>query len=142
MMDGFVRLASEINASQGLDIVVGPGNYGMTIIRSGYVSMAIGWQQPIVNYVGDSGPYECHLWAAEYSGTLPLQGENRWYVEQPKKLRQHKFKVDVARDRGLMWRASGKNEYVQPSELADCIMRLFLDLLDRANQGKVDRPHL
>jgi len=84
MMDEFVRLASEINASQGLDIVVGPGNYGMTIIRSGYVSMAIGWQQPIMNYVGDSDPYECHLWAAEYSGTLPLHGENRWYVEQPK----------------------------------------------------------
>jgi hypothetical protein len=141
-MDELGRLASEINASQRLDIVVGPGNFGLTIIRSGYVSMAVGWQQPISNYVGDSNPYECHLWAAEHSGTLPLHGENRWYVEQPKKMRQHTFKVDVARDRGLMWRASGKNEYIQPSELADYIMRLFLDLVDRANKGKVERPHL
>jgi hypothetical protein len=104
--------------------------------------MAIGWQQPIINYVGDSDSCECHLWAAEFSGTLPLRGENIWYVEQPKKLRQHNFKVDVARDCGLMWRVSGKNEYVQPSELADYIMRVFLDLVDRANQGKVERPPL
>jgi hypothetical protein len=60
-----IRLASEIKASQGLEIVAGPGSYGMTIIRSGYVSMGVGWQQPIANYVGDSDPHECHLWAAE-----------------------------------------------------------------------------
>jgi len=36
----------------------------------------------------------------------------------------------------------GKNEEVQPSELADYIMRLFLDLVDRANQGKIERPRL
>jgi hypothetical protein len=141
-IDELGRLASEINASQGLDIDVGRGIYGLTIVRSGYVSMAIGWQQPIGNYVGDSDPHECHLWAAEHSGVLPFHGERPLYVEQPKKLRQHKFKVDVARDRGLMWRASGENKDVQPSELADYIMRLFLDLVDRANQGKVERPRL
>ena len=48
----------------------------------------------------------------------------------------------MTRDRGLMWRVSGKNEAVLPSELADYIMRLFLDLLDRANQGRVERPHI
>jgi hypothetical protein len=37
---------------------------------------------------------------------------------------------------------SGKNEAVLPSEFADYIMRLFLDLLDRANQGMVERPHM
>jgi hypothetical protein len=137
-----IRLASEIKASQGLEIVAGPGSYGMTIIRSGYVSMGVGWQQPIANYVGDSDPHECHLWAAEFSGALPLHGESLWYVDQPKKLKQHNFKVDVARDRGPMWRLSGKSECVPPSELADYIMRLFLDLVDRANQGKVERPHL
>jgi len=68
---------------------------------------------------------------------LPLGGENRWYVEQPKRLSHRKFKVDVARDRGQIWRVSGKDEYVPPSDLADYIMRLFLDLLDRANRGKL-----
>jgi hypothetical protein len=104
--------------------------------------MALGWQQPIMNYVGDSPPHECHLWAAEFSGTLPLYGENLWYVEQPKKLKQHKFKVDVGRDRGLAWRVDRKTDYVQPSQLADHIMQLFLDLVARANQGKVERPRL
>jgi hypothetical protein len=104
--------------------------------------MAVGWQQPIANYVGDSDPYECHLWAAEFSGTLPFHGESLWHVNQPKKLKQHIFKVDVARDRGPIRRVSGKSECVLPSELADYIMRLFLDLVDRANQGKVERPHL
>jgi hypothetical protein len=74
-MAELARLASEIKTSQGLDIVVGPGYYGITIIRSGYVSVAVGWQQPFANYVGDSDPQESHLWVAEYSGTLSLQGE-------------------------------------------------------------------
>ncbi len=141
-MEQIGRLASEINASHRFDIAFGAGYHGVSVLRSGYVSMAIGWQQPIMNYVGDSDPHECHLWVAEYAGVLSLQGENRLYIEQPKKLMQHKFKVDVAQDRGLMWRVSGKNEDIQPAELADYIMRLFLDLVGRANQGKVALPRL
>jgi hypothetical protein len=135
-------LASRIRTSQKLDIVAGLGAASTTIIRSEYVSISIGWQQPISNYVGDSDPHECHLWVAEYSGILPLHGENRWYVEQPKRLSLRKFKVDVARDRGPIWRVSGKDEYLPPSELADYIMRLFLDLLDRANRGKIEKPRI
>src|SRR6266849_8750256 len=101
-------------------------------MRSGYVSMSIGWQQPIANYVGDRELHECHLWVAEYSGTLPLRGENRWYVEQPKRLKHHKFKVDVAQDRGLVWQLHATKEYVLASELADYILRLFFDLISRA----------
>ena len=123
--------------------MVAPGSYGLTIIRSGYVSMAVGWQQPIANYVGDSDPHECHfVGCGIFSGTLPIHGESLWYVNQPKKLMQHIFKVDVARDRGPMWRVGGKSECVLPFELADYIMRLFLDLVDRANQGKVEKPYL
>jgi hypothetical protein len=131
-MEQIGRLASEINANHKFNIICGAGYAGLTILRSEYVSMAIGWQQPIMNYVGDRDPHECHLWAAEYSGVLALQGENRFYIEGPKKLKQHNFKVDVAQDRGLMWRVSRTNEDIQPSELADYLMRLFLDLVGRA----------
>jgi hypothetical protein len=106
------------------------------------VSMGIGWQQPIINYVGDDRQHECHLWAAEFSGLLALPGENRWYVEQPKKLTNHKFKVEVAQDRSLVWRVGGNKEYVPSSELADYIVRLFLSLISRANQGKIDPPRI
>jgi hypothetical protein len=104
--------------------------------------MGIGWQQPIMNYVGDDREHECHLWAAEFSGSLALPGENRWYVEQPKKLTSHKFKVELAQDRSLIWKADREKEYLPPSELADHIVRLFLNLLSRANQGKIDPPHM
>ena len=124
----------------GIDF--GLSTVGTTVLRNGFVSMSIGWQQPIINFVGDDGAHECHLWAAEYSGLLALQGENRWYVEQPKKLKNHKFKVEVAQDRGLTWKVEGKKEYVSPSDLADHIVRLFLDLISRANQGKISRPRI
>ncbi len=136
------RLVSEVNAAHKLEIAFGAGAMSMAILRSGYVSMSIGWQQPIFNYVGDHDAHECHLWAAEYSGTLALANENRWYIDQPKMLKRHKFKVDVGQDRGLLWRIDGKEEYIQPSQLADYILRLFLDLVARANQGKVEKPRL
>ena len=115
---------------------------GLTVIRSGYVSLGLNWQQPIANYVGDSGAHECHLWAAEFSGLLALHGENRWYVEQPQRLKLHKFKVDVGHDRGLLWRIDGKKEHIQPSQLADHILQIFLNLISRANQGKIEPPRL
>jgi hypothetical protein len=68
---------------------------------------------------------------------LPLGGENRWYVEQPKRLSHRKFKVDVARDRGQIRRVSGKDEYLLPSDLADYIMRLFLDYWTELIVGKL-----
>jgi hypothetical protein len=48
----------------------------------------------------------------------------------------------VGQDRGLLWRLDGKKEHIEPSQLADYILRLFLDLIARANQGKVEKPHL
>jgi hypothetical protein len=141
-MDELAKLTYEINAAQNLDIVVGPGSQTLAVIRTGYVSMGIGWQQPIVNYVGDHGSSECHLWAAEFSGMMPLRDERLFWIEPPRKLKQHTFKVDVARDGGLLWRVRDKDKFIRPSELADHIMQLFLDLVHRANQGKVERPHL
>jgi hypothetical protein len=136
------RLVADLNANQQFQIGFGTLNSGVTVLRSGYVSMGIGWQQPIINYVGDDRQHECHLWAAEFSGLLALPGENRWYVEQPKKLTNHKFKVEVAQDRSLVWRVGGNKEYVPSSELADYIVRLFLNLISRANQGKIDPPRI
>jgi len=97
------RLITEVNAESRLDIGFGTNKLGVTVLRSGYVSMGIGWQQPISNYVGDSDPNECHLWANEFSGMLGLTNEYLWYVEHPKKLKAHNFKVDVGRDRKVVW---------------------------------------
>jgi hypothetical protein len=135
------RLVSDVNTKHGLNIEFGIRGR-VTVLRAGYVSIGIGWQQPIVNYVGDDGPNECHLWVAEFSGLLNLANENRWYIEQPRKLMTHKFKVDVGQDRRPVWRLAGKKEDVTESQLADHIVRVLLDLVSRANQGKVERPRL
>jgi hypothetical protein len=135
------RLVARVNKDSHLNITVGSGQIGMmTILRSGYVSLAIGWQQPIANYVGDNNPYFCHLWVAEYSGAVPMKGEVGWHLEQPKKLKQYDFKVDVAQDRTLLWRL-GK-EYISPHDLADRTLRIFLDLVSRKNQGKIAAPRI
>jgi hypothetical protein len=131
-----------VNTSHNFKIQIGRGQTGITILRSGYVSLAIGWQQTIANYLGDDRDRECHLWVAEYSGTLPMVGESRIYVSEPKRLKLHKFKVDVGRDRGLLWRLQGTKTSILPAELADNILQIFLGLISRANQGKVERPSI
>jgi hypothetical protein len=125
-------LAKKLKEEHGLDVTFGARDR-MGILRAGFVSMGIGWKQPIANYVGDyDDQNECHLRVAEFSGLLVLPGENMWYPEEPKLQREWKFKVDVARDRSLVWRLAGKNEEIPASQLADRIVQIFLDLVSRA----------
>ena len=111
-------------------------------MRSGFVSVGIVWRQPILNFVGDHGSDECYLRVAEFSGLLALPGEICFYIESPKLLREHRFKVDVAEDGSVVWRSKGKSDRLERAQLADSIVQLFLELLSRANQGKVAPPHL
>ena len=52
----------------------------------------------------------------------------------------HKFEVGVAPDRGLVWQVMGNEEYILPSELADRILRLFLDLMSKQIRGRWNGP--
>ena len=133
-------LARKLKEEHGLDVAFGTQDR-MGVLRTGFVSVGIGWKQPIFNYVGDYGADECYLRVAEFSGLLALPGEQRWYLEAPKVQKEWKFKVDVARDRSLVWRL-GTQEEIPASQLADRIVQIFLDLVSRANRGKVEPPHL
>jgi hypothetical protein len=133
-------LARKLKEEHGLDVAFGTRDR-MGILRAGFVSIGIGWKQPIFNCVGDYDRDECHLRVAEFSGLLVMPGENMWYPEQPRLQREWKFKVDVAHDRSLVWRLPGKNEQIPASQLADRIVRIFLDLVSRANRGEVEPPH-
>ncbi len=134
-------LAKRLSEEQGLDVTFGTQDR-VGVLRTGFVSVGIGWKQPIFNYVGDYNRDECYLRVTEFSGLLALPGENRLYVEMPKVQRERKFKVDVAHDRSLVWRLAGKNEQIPAAQLADRIVQIFLDLVSRANRGKVEPPHL
>jgi hypothetical protein len=135
------ELANKLRTEHGMDVSFGSQDR-MGVLRSGFVSVGIGWKQPIFNLVGDYEKDECFLRVAEFSGLLALPGEQRWYVEAPKLLKETRFKADVTFDRTLEWRVDGKHETVPASQLADRIVRMFLDLVSRANQGKVEPPHI
>jgi hypothetical protein len=140
-MTELVRLAGEVNKNHSFQIQAGEGDK-TCVLRSGYVSMAVGWRQPFLNRVSDHGSNKCYLRAGEFSGTVFLPGERGIIIYRPKPLKEHRFKVEVAQDRKLVWVEDGKKEHIHPDRLADHIMRYFLDLISRADQGKVARPEL
>jgi len=134
-------LVTKLNAEHGMQVEFGSQDR-TGVLRSGFVSIGIFWTQPIFNMVGDYEKDECHLRVAEFSGLLTLPGESRFYIENPRLLKEHRFKVDVAHDRTLVWRAAKTTEKIPPLQLADRIVQIFLDLVSRANQGKVEPPHI
>jgi hypothetical protein len=109
------------------------------VLRSGFVSMGVSWQQPIFTYVGKDDHSDCFLRADEFSGFVRLPQESGWFTGKPRLLKERRFRVDVALDRTLVWVEQGKTERLAPAQLADRIMRIFLDLVSRANRGKVER---
>ncbi len=140
-MQEIVRLVKEANATHGLRIECGVTDIGC-VLRSGFVSIGVGWRQPFANFVGDLGSDECYLRVVEFSGAVPLPGVPEYMLLKPTPLKEHRFKVDVSQTRELVWVEQRKKEHIAPALLADRIVRLFLDLVSRANQGKIQRPSL
>ena len=76
----------------------------------------------------------------EFSGSLLLPGEKGLVMHELHPLKEHRIKVDVTGNRKLVW-LDGK-EQIEPESLADHIVMILMDLISRANQGKVERPPL
>jgi hypothetical protein len=139
-MKEIVRLANEAN-NLGFEIK-GSSDKLACVLRSGFVSIGIGWKQPIFNRVSDYGNDKCYLRVAEFSGSLALPHERLMMLHEPRLLKEHQFKVDVARDGNLVWVEKGKREHIAASKLADRIVQIFLGLISRANRGEIDPPAL
>jgi hypothetical protein len=123
-MNEIVRLAEEASAPDFK--IIGVADDMTCVLRSGSVSMGMGWQQPIFGRVtGD----DCYLRVGEFSGAMVLPKEGRIAFEKPRLLKEHKFGVDVSRDGNLVWVERGKKEHITASQLADPILRLFLNLV-------------
>lgn len=133
------ELVAQVNKDHGFTIVCGANDYRSCIMRSGFVSLGCGWRQPIFNSVGSDHQYgDCYLRVAEFSGALPLPGEMA--MHEPRVVKEHRIKVGVTENRELVW-LDGK-EQIEPERLADHIVMILMDLISRANQGKVERPPL
>jgi hypothetical protein len=78
------------------------------------------------------------LSVAEFSGALPLPGE--FVMHDPRVLKERRIKVGVTENRELVW--LGEKEQIEPERLADRILMILMDLISRANQGRVERLRL
>lgn len=135
------ELVAQVNKEHGFEIIVGSAGYQSCVIRVGYVSLVVGWQQPIFNSVLSDEHGECHLRVVEFSGAVPIPGRQELVWQKPTPLKERKFKPEVSETRELVW-IEGKDAQVVPSELADRIVMILLDLIGRMNAGKVPRPSL
>jgi hypothetical protein len=137
-----IALMDKANADHGFKII-GKAEGTSCVMRSSFISFGVAWHQPIFNRVEDD-PHqgECFLRASEFSGGVLLPGERAMILREPKELKRHKFKVDISATRELVWKESGTKAIVPAPMLADHIMRIFIDLLSRADRGKVQRPPL
>ena len=61
-------------------------------------------------------------------------------MHKPRVVKEHRIKVGVNENRELVW-LSGK-EQIEPERLADHIVMILMNLISRANQGKIEKPPL
>jgi len=110
-------------------------------LYNGFISLGCGWHQPIYNLVGDDPDHGgCYLRIAEFSGALLLPGENALVIHKPRLLKEYRIKVGVNESRELVW-LDGEAQ-IEPERLADHIVMILMNLISRANEGKVEKPPL
>lgn len=135
------ELVAKVNEEHGFQIILGSERYQKCIIRAGYISLAVVWHQPIFNSVISDEHGECFLRVAEFSGAVAIPGRSEMMWQQPTLLKEYRLKPDVSETRELVW-IERKDGQISPSELAERILIILLDLIGRMNAGKVPRPSL
>jgi hypothetical protein len=138
--ENVTALVAQANKEHGFQIEVGSQGYRTCVLRSGCVSLGIGWHQPIFNSVMNDQHGECYLRVGEVSGALPIPGRNEMSWQRPQIIKEHRFKPDVSQSREIEWILG--RERIAPDKLADHIVTIMLDLIGRMNAGKISRPSL
>jgi hypothetical protein len=135
-----VRLAREIASAHGWPIVAG-FNPEMCALRCDHwISMHIRFRQPFSNTVAPNKLGDSYLQAAEISGGIHVPGDNSAYPFQTTVLREHKFVPDVSAVGQLFWKEQGGPETIQPADLADRILQLYVSMIGRAKRGEIEPP--
>jgi len=105
------------------------------ILRAQRVCLNVGWRQPYVN----SALEETSIQVVEYDAPLFLPEERLMTWMTPKPIGQFRFKPTLSLTRDVFWYEEGSPKAAVPSEqLAQQIMKLNLNLIDRANKGLID----
>lgn len=106
------------------------------VMTDGRVSVAVVWVQPYSNII-DAHVY---LAARRFRGRVALPDERFIYpFGGPKPLGETRFSVELSRTRELRWAEDQKSETLMTtSEVADKCVRIFLDLVQKANRGEIN----
>jgi|GEM_PF-5047947 len=101
--------------------------------------MNIGWRQAYVNSVSE----HAEVTATQFNSPLYVLDERMMTVFTPTELRKTQFTPTLSLSREVRWiEVRKKGEPLSTEGLAHRIVTLFLDLLDRANKGRIDFMHL
>lgn len=111
-----------------------------SVLTNNRVSLHVGWQQKYVNAISESA----YITATEFKYRLPLPGERILSLDPlPPKLKQYRFKPELSITRDLRWIDEARpREMLSVDDLADRCVRIFLDLVGRANRGDIDLSDL
>jgi hypothetical protein len=131
------HLCAEVRSETGMKFQSG-ANQGQCVLRNDRVSLHVGWRQPYINVVAENA----YIVATEFDAPIALPDERLMYWREPQALRRHRFKPALSLVREPCWAAEDKpTDLLSSQELADKCVRLFLDLVGRANRGEISHPN-
>ncbi len=129
-------LSVEVRSETGITFQSG-ANQGQCVLRNSRVSLHIGWRQPYINVVTENA----FMIATEFNAQIGLPDERLVFWREPPVLARHRFKPALSLTREAYWAAEDNPaDLLSSHELADKCVRLFLNLVGRANRGEIQRP--
>ena len=130
------QIARDVMSQTGIAFQSG-ANDGQCVLRNHRVSLQVGWRQTYTNVIYEHAGFT----ATEYNAQIGLPNERVMYWREPPVLRQYKFKPALSLTRNICWvDERHPHELLSPHDLADKCVRLFLDLVGRANRGEISAP--
>jgi hypothetical protein len=129
------RLGAEVRSETGMHFQSG-ANQGQCVLKDDRISLHVGWRQPYINVVTENA----YIIATEFDAPIALPSERLIYWREPKALRRHRFRPALSLAREPCWAAEDNpTDLLSSQELADKCVRLFIDLVGRANRGEISR---
>lgn len=132
---GIRALIEKIRAESGALTVEAGSDDEKTVLTTGRVSLVVYWRPSYSNTLEHSP-----LLVREFNGRvlLPEQRGKSHLISEPDLLTEHEFDPDLTSDQGWCWHSRfAPQRYFSSMEVAEHCVRLFLDLIDRADKGDV-----
>jgi hypothetical protein len=131
-----VRLCSEINTQGHPTIRVGTNDH-VCVLTDDRISLIVVWNQRYTNALDGA-----MLVFREFNRRMQLPDEpHLMFMSEPKMLKESVFFPELSRSREYGWIKRGNSsEFLSASALAEKCLIGFLDLAERNEKGKVERP--